>query len=125
MPDPPPDPSPTPAKAAADEAFQRELALVTPDLERSVGVDQADLASLLLLESVRGFGPQKFKELHEAGLRPIDVLLQPMKLPTPGKRGEGFRKAIGALDGEARDLAQARAVRQLVRSGEHNARIVT
>ncbi len=80
---------------------------------------------MLLLESVRGFGPQKFRELHEADLRPIDVLLEPAKLPTRGKRGDTFRQEIGALNGDARDLAQARAVRQLVRAYEHKARIVT
>jgi DNA processing protein len=121
---------PTPRRRAeADEfatpEFARELAMVTPALEQTVGITQDDLASLLLLETVRGFGPQKFKELHDAGLRPIDVLLEPGRLPTPGKRGDTFRDALTELDSEARNLAQARAVRQLVRAYEHKARIVT
>lgn len=124
---------PDQAKAAhpseADEfrtpEFARELALITPALEQEVGVSRDDLASLLLLEGVRGFGPGKFKELHDADLRPIDVLLEPSKLPTPGKRGDAIREAIAALEGPARELAQARAVRQLVRAHEHRARIVT
>lgn len=105
--------------------FARELALVTPALEGEIGVTRDELASLFLLETVRGFGPQKFKELHQAGIRPIDVLLEPSRLPTPGKRGDTFRRAIAAIDGHARDLSQARAVRQLVRAHEHKARIVT
>jgi hypothetical protein len=89
--------------------FARELGLITPTLEHEVGITRDDLASLLLLDSMRGFGPLKFKELHEAGLRPIDVLLEPVKLPIPGKRGDAFREAISGLHGDARDLAQARA----------------
>src|SRR4051794_20188412 len=105
--------------------LERELAMVTPAVEREVGITKDDLASLLLLESVRGFGPQKFQDLHEAGLRPIDVLLEPDRLPVGGKRGDTFRQGIRALDEHARELAQARAVRQLVRAHEHQARIVT
>jgi DNA protecting protein DprA len=116
----------TPAQQPdTEESRAREFALVTPMLEHEVGITREDLASLLLLESVRGFGPQKFKELHEAGLAPKDVLLEPVKLPTAGKRGDAFREAIVGLDDGARDLAQARAVRQLVRAHEHKARVVT
>ena len=99
--------------------------MVTPEVEHDVGTSKDDLASLFLLESVRGFGPQKFKDLHEAGLRPIDVLLEPDRLPMGGKRGDTFRQAIRTLDEHDRELAQARAVRQLVRAHEHQARIVT
>ena len=116
---------PTRRTPQEDLRFERERALITTALEAEVGVTRDDLASLLLLESVRGFGPQKFKELHEAGLRPIDVLLEPQRLPTAGVRGETFRKAIAALDGETRDVVQARAVHQLVRAHEEKARIVT
>ena len=115
----------TPADEFAGPEFARELALVTPELERRVGIDRDDLASLLLLEVVKGFGPQKFKELHEAGLRPIDVLLEPERLPTAGKRGDAFRDAIRRIDAATRHLALARAVRQLVRASENDARIVT
>lgn len=124
-----PEQTKPPRRPPADEfsapEFARELALVTPALENAVGITRDDLASLLLLESVRGFGPQKFKELREANLRPIDVLLEPEKVPTSGKRGDAFRETIAALDATVRDLALARAVRQLVRAHEHSARIVT
>jgi DNA protecting protein DprA len=116
-------------RTAADEFsgpdFARELALITPELEQEVGVTRDGLASMLLLEGLKGFGPQKFKELHVAGLRPIDVLLEPQLLPTAGKRGDAFREALRAIDAADRNVAQARAVRQLVRAHENRARIVT
>src|SRR5919106_3155202 len=106
-------------------ALERELAQVTPDLEHTVGIAKDDLASLLLLETVKQFGPQKFKDLYESRLSPSDVLREPDRLPIGGKRGDTFRAAIAAMDAHARELALARAVRQLIRAHEHRARIVT
>lgn len=90
-----------------------------------MGITVDEFASVLLLDTVRGFGPQKFKELHEAGLRPIDVLLEPARLPTPGKRGLGFRTWIAALDGDVRQQARGRAVRQIARAHTLGVRILT
>lgn len=105
--------------------FAHELAQVTPQLEREVGISRDDLTSLILLDGLKGFGPQKFKELHAAGLRPIDVLYEPERLPIGGKRGDTFRRALREFDLADKNVAQARAVRQLVRAHEHQARIVT
>ncbi len=115
------------APSGKDLAQQHELELaqVTAALEHDVGISRDDLTSLILLESLKGFGPQKFKDLHRAGLRPIDVLREPQLLPTPGKRGERFRQALRELDAADRNVAQARAVRQLLRARDNNARIVT
>ena len=115
----------SPADESPGTELARERALITPAAEHEVGIGRDDLASLLLLESVRGFGPQKFKELHEAGLSASDVLREPGRLPTSGKRGDAFRAEISSLDSDARDLAEARAVRQLVRAHDHKAHIVT
>lgn len=102
-----------------------EAERITPSVIRSVGIGVDDLASIYLLETIRGFGPQKFKELHEARVRPSEVLLEPQLLPTRGKRGDAFRAAISGLDPSARELAHARAVRQITRAQEHTARIVS
>lgn len=112
-------------QAASPEEMERERASVTPEVERRVGIGVDDLASLILLEGVKGFGPEKFRELHTAGRRPAEVLREPDALPTKGIRGERFRELIRALDGPAKQVAQSRAVRQLARAHEHEARIVT
>lgn len=53
-------------------------ARTTPEIdaeaERLVGVSVEDLTALYLLDSLRGFGPQKFKELWQANLRASDVV---------------------------------------------------
>ena len=94
-------------------------------MEQRVGIAPDELADLLALDAVKGFGPQKFKELHEAGVSPAAVLAEPQRLPLTGKTGDKFRHALGALSEEDRWLAYARAVRQLLRAQEHEARIVT
>lgn len=104
---------------------QREAASLPDDIEQRVGVAADDLASLLVLDGIRGFGPQKFKELHQAGVTPTDVLREPQRLPLRGRTGDTVRRALSALTEEDRWLAHARAVRQLTRAHEHHARIVT
>jgi DNA protecting protein DprA len=114
------------SRATADpERTAREIDQLSPTAARDVGIGIDDLSSLVLLETIRAFGPQKFKELHEAGLRPVDVLLEPDRLPIRGKRGDAFREAIAALDVHDRQVAQARAVRQIARAHTYDARIVT
>jgi DNA protecting protein DprA len=111
----------TPSKdgaAAEDVARARELGA-------SVGVDLETLTALVLVEGIRGFGPQKFKELHEAGVSPGEVAEKPELLPTRGKRGDNFRAALAQLSDDDRQLAQQRAARQIVRAEEHGARVLT
>ena len=98
---------------------------MTPDVEQHVGIRRDELAALFLLEGIRGFGPGKFKDLFEAGLRPADVLADPHRLPATGRRGEMLRTAIAKLTVDDRQEADVRAVRQLVRAAAYRARIVT
>lgn len=118
-------PQSSPPAAEMRVELAEERARVTPALESQVGISRDDLASYLLLDSVKGFGPQKFKELNQASLRPIDVIREPERLRVPGKRGQTFREALAKFGPEERDLADSRAVRQLVRAFDHKARIVT
>jgi DNA processing protein len=59
--------------------------------------DVAALAAVYALESIRGFGPQKFREVTAAGLTATDVLEAPSKLPITGRRGEAFRQLLDEL----------------------------
>lgn len=107
------------------EEVAAEQAQLEDDYAARIGIVVEDLAALLLLDTVKGFGPQKFKELHEAGLRPSEVLADPSRVPMTGKTGEKFRAALAGVDDQAREIAHARAVRQLVRAQQHDARVVT
>lgn len=90
---------------------------------RGIGLDA--LAALLLVESVKGFGPGKFRELYEAGVSPAEVIQRPDLLPTRGKRGDGFLTALSALSDEKSQLAFNRAARQIVRAIEHDGGVLT
>jgi DNA processing protein len=94
-------------------------------VEEKLRLTADDLAAVLAIESVKGFGPQKFKELHEAGVSPGDALLAPSRLPFKGKRGSAFQQAIAAISPEQRNTFRARAARQLARAHQHDAVILT
>jgi hypothetical protein len=68
--------------------------VVLRNAESELGITVKDLANIYVLESIRGFGPQKFKELHEAKVRVGDVVTDRAKLPIKGKRGDERRGKI-------------------------------
>ena len=55
-------------------SLREEEQRVTPAVAKAVGVAVDELADIFLLETIRGFGPQKFRQLFEAHLAPRDVL---------------------------------------------------
>jgi DNA processing protein len=83
-----------------------------------------DLTAVFALESIKGFGPQKFRELAEAGLSSSDVLQEPAKLPTTGKRGEAFRAELQELGRRGLYEFERRAMRQIERAQENDASIL-
>jgi DNA protecting protein DprA len=91
----------------------------------TVGVDVEDLAALYALDSIKGFGPQKFKELHEAGLTACDVLDRPELLPIRGKRGGTFRAELEKLAKGSLAEFRARAERQIAKAQETGGAILT
>jgi DNA processing protein len=94
-------------------------------VEERLHLKADDLAAILAVEAVKGFGPQKFSELHESGVTPKEVIASPSRLLMKGARGEAFRQALAAVSGEEMRKHRMRAVRQLVRAYEHDAVILT
>ena len=117
-------PDPAATRSRMIKVTPEEERRVDDALQQRVGMPIDTLTPLFLLESVKGFGPQKFKELYDAGATPDEVLNDPAKLPMRGKRADAFRKAIAAFDEYDGSVARARAVRQLVRADEHTTRIL-
>ena len=94
-------------------------------MERAVGVAVEELAFLYLLDSVKGFGPQKFKNLHEQGMQPSEVIRRPSELPIAGKRAETFRKGIEKARQDLDAVFRPRAVRQIDAAHRLGASILT
>lgn len=96
-----------------------------PSQEQAVGISAHELTQVYILASVKGFGPQKFKELHKNLIDPFDVVGNPNALPTPGKTGEKLRNEIAKIPTSIKDLCKARAEKQIAVAFKHNAKILT
>jgi DNA protecting protein DprA len=94
-------------------------------MERDVGVTVGDLTHLYVLESVKQFGPQKFKELHKLGIRPADLLEDPGRVSTKGKRWDAFRSDLRSMASEVHQECRERAVRQILTAYKHKAVLLT
>lgn len=86
-------------------------------------IDQ--LTDIFILEEVKGFGPQKFKELHEDSLSPADVLRRPAEMQRFGKRGLGFRKQLEAMGPSDREKSRQRAKKQIEAARANDGAILT
>jgi len=90
--------------------------------ERRPGVER--LGSLYALGQVTGFGPVKFREMHDIGVTPEEAIEQPDLLPFRGRVGEKLRRAIRSLSPDDVAQGRARAAEQLKRAEEHSASIL-
>ena len=91
----------------------------------AVGIDVDDLTALYRLEAIRGFGPQKFKQLAAAGVTCPEAVSDPAKLPFRGKTGQSIDSQLRAQT-EAEIVAiRARAVRQITTAFRLGASIIT
>ena len=94
-------------------------------VEERLHLEVDHLAAILAVEAVKGFGPQKFRELYDSGITPEEVIASPSRLPVKGVRGETFRRALTAVTDDEMHKHRARAARQLVRAHQNNAVILT
>ena len=60
--------TPQPRKRKTPLAESVPLEAVDHSIEKAVGVTVDELTALYVLDGLKGFGPQKFKELHAHGL---------------------------------------------------------
>jgi DNA protecting protein DprA len=98
---------------------------VDPSMEDAVGITTDELTALYVLDGLKGFGPQKFKELHSSGLTPIEVTKNPPALPIAGKRGDDLRRQLETERAHLEPASRVRAAKQIVAAHKHGARIVT
>jgi DNA protecting protein DprA len=101
------------------ELTEREAA------EMRLGITIQELADLYVLESIRGFGPQKFKEIHQKRVTASDVLKDPELLPITGKRGAAFQTALRSITDETRLKRHEWAIHQIWTAHRLNAHILT
>ena len=87
--------------------------------------EAARLGALYALERVAGFGPVKFRALHEAGIDPAAALEQPDLLPFKGRTGDKLRRGIESLSSMDLEAVRARADDQVERAHALGASILT
>lgn len=98
---------------------------MTPEIASRVGLSIDALTALMILDTIKGFGPQRTRALTEAGFAPAEVIQSPEKLPIGGRHGENFRRALGEATETDASRARQRAVRQILRASENDAAILT
>lgn len=72
-----------------------------------------ELANLYVLDSLKGFGPQKFKQLYEGGVAASEVIRNPELIPISGKRGDPIREQLQKLTPTLVTACYERAEKQL------------
>jgi DNA processing protein len=84
-----------------------------------------DLEAILLLDSIKGFGPQKFKALHQAGISPRQVVNDPSLLPFESKTGEKLKAALARGVAVPDEAIRARAAKQLESARKLGVELIT
>ena len=85
---------------------------------------ESTLGALYALNRVSGFGPVKFRIMHEAGIDPREALKHPEALPFTGRTGSKLKQALQALPADELETARSRAAQQLHLARRHSASIL-
>lgn len=83
------------------------------------------LTNLYVLDSLKGFGPQKFKQVYEAAIDPAHIIENPKLLPIPGKKGEPIRDQLVAQKSALVEECRKRAEKQLKVAAATQASIIS
>ena len=83
-----------------------------------------ELEAIFALERVSGFGPMKFRDMHQAGIDPREAIKRPNRLPFRGRTGDKLREAIGALSLADLTASRRRAYEQIKRAQQCSASIL-
>ena len=122
--------SPSPSRAEAvrlllEERLLRGRGTAADGPRRTGRCPGADrLAAIFALERVSGFGPVKFRAMHEAGVDAQAAIGSPDLLPFTRRTGEKLRRGVRALSDADLAAGRARAVDQLERADELSAAIL-
>ena len=101
----------------------RDVATHAPQRgERCPGADR--LGAVFALQRVSGFGPVKFRAMHEAGIDAQAAIKNPDLLPFTGRTGEKLRRGILGLSDAELIAGRERAIDQLERADELSAAIL-
>jgi DNA processing protein len=88
-----------------------------------VGVTLKELAAQYALQSIRGFGPAKFREIYHAERTFREVIDDPGRFPARGTIGETLRKEIAGVHDRFSEF-EDRAQKQIATASKLGARIV-
>jgi len=83
------------------------------------------LGAIYTLERIKGFGPMKFRAMHDAEIDPQAVIENPDLLPFSGLTGRKLRHAMKSLSIEDVNDGRNRAVDQIERARKNSASILT
>ena len=100
---------------------RREPPVVDSDNSPSL----ARLTALFALGSIKGFGPAKFKLIHDNGISPESILEEPDLLPVSGKVGEKLRAQLKSMSNDTQLKCRERALKQLESAKSKSAYIIT
>lgn len=96
-----------------------------PNQENGYYPDTDRLGAIYVLERIKGFGPVKFRAMHDAGVDPQAAIENPNLLPFSGLTGEKLRNEMTSLSSADVAAGRARAADQIKRAKKCSASILT
>jgi DNA processing protein len=100
-------------------------AMPVEQAEGSVGISVAELSAFYTLQAVKGFGPQKVKELFMSRTTPADLIRDPGRMPIQGKRGQEFRRQLGEIPPTLQQRSLERARSQIAVAAKYHGSILS